>query len=114
MPHCSGQVWEMSDSLTRDSQHRWRDYCSELYNHDSYADKTVLDCTQQPEDLQPILPEEIEPNSPQCGSTISMQICANLVRALEHLWGPPRGLGKLGRKAIYFQGAGEHALDLGR
>ena len=40
---------------------RWTEYCSELYNHESYGDNAVLDCSQPPdEDLQPILREEIE------------------------------------------------------
>ena len=33
---------------------RWTGYCSELYNHESYNDNAVLDCSQLPEDLQPI------------------------------------------------------------
>ena len=40
---------------------RWTEYCSELYNYESYGDNTVLDCNQHPEeDLQPILREEVE------------------------------------------------------
>ena len=40
---------------------RWAEYCSELYNYESYGDNTVLDCSQHPEkDLQPILREEVE------------------------------------------------------
>ena len=40
---------------------RWTDYCSELYNHESCGDNTVLDCSQSPdEDLQPILREVVE------------------------------------------------------
>ena len=40
---------------------RWTEYCSELYNHESCGDSTVLDCSQPPEeDLQPILLEEVE------------------------------------------------------
>ena len=40
---------------------RWTEYCSELYNYESCGDNTVLDCSQPPEeDLQPILPEEVE------------------------------------------------------
>ena len=35
-------------------------YCSELYNCDSCGVNVVLDCSQPPEDLQPILPEEVE------------------------------------------------------
>ena len=36
--------------------HRWTEYCSELYNHESYGDTAVLDCNQfLEEDLQPIL-----------------------------------------------------------
>ena len=39
----------------------WTEYCSELYNYESYRDNTVLDCSQHPEeDLQPILHEEVE------------------------------------------------------
>ena len=40
---------------------RWTEYCSELYNHESCVDNTVLDCSQPPEeDLEPILHEEIK------------------------------------------------------
>ena len=40
---------------------RWAEYCSELYNCESYVDNTVLGCSQHPEeDLQPILREEVE------------------------------------------------------
>ena len=40
---------------------RWAEYCSELYNYESYGDNTVLGCSQHPgEDLQPILHEEVE------------------------------------------------------
>ena len=39
---------------------RWTEYCSELYNYESYGDNAVLDCNQPPEDLQPILREEVE------------------------------------------------------
>ena len=40
---------------------RWTEYCSELYNYESYGDNTVLDCIQPPEeDLQPILRKEVE------------------------------------------------------
>ena len=40
---------------------RWAEYCSELYNYESYGDNTVLDCSQHPEeDPQPILREEVE------------------------------------------------------
>ena len=39
---------------------RWTEYCSELYNYESFADNAVLDCSQpQEEDLQPILREEV-------------------------------------------------------
>ena len=35
--------------------------CPELYNHDSYSDNAVLDCTQHSEeDLQLVLREELE------------------------------------------------------
>ena len=38
-----------------------REYGSELYNHESCGDNTVLDCSQPPaEDLQPILREDVE------------------------------------------------------
>ena len=37
------------------------EYCSELYNHETYDDNAVLDCNQPPEeDQQPILREEVE------------------------------------------------------
>ena len=37
---------------------RWAEYCSELYNHESYGDNAVLDVSQPPEDdLIPILRE---------------------------------------------------------
>ena len=39
---------------------RWTEYCSELYNYESCGDNAVLDCSQPPEDLQPILREEVE------------------------------------------------------
>ena len=40
---------------------RRTEYCSELYNYESYGDNTVLDCNQHPEeDLQPVLCEEFE------------------------------------------------------
>ena len=40
---------------------RWTEYCSELYNYESCRDNTELECSQPPEeDLQPILPEEVE------------------------------------------------------
>ena len=40
---------------------RWIEFCSELYNYESWGDKTVLDCSQPPdEDLQPILREKVE------------------------------------------------------
>ena len=38
----------------KDILSRWTEYCSELYNYES------LDCSQPPEDLQPILREEVE------------------------------------------------------
>ena len=56
----SRQVLEMSYRRTRDSQ-QMTDYCSELYNYESYVDNTALDCSQHPEEnLQPILREEVE------------------------------------------------------
>ena len=48
---------------------RWTEYCSGLYNHESYGDNAVLDCSQPPppppphppkEELQPILREKVE------------------------------------------------------
>ena len=39
---------------------RWTEYCSELCNYESCGDNAVLDCSQSPEDLQPILCEEVE------------------------------------------------------
>ena len=39
---------------------RWTEYCSELYNYESCGDNAVLDCSQPPEDLQPILREKVE------------------------------------------------------
>ena len=40
---------------------RWTECCLELYNYKSCGDKTLLDCSQLPEeDLQPILREEVE------------------------------------------------------
>ena len=45
---------------------RWTEYCSELYNHESYGDNAVLDCISAPtpqapkEDLKSILHEEAE------------------------------------------------------
>ena len=40
---------------------RWTEYCSELYNHETDGDNTVLDCSQPPEeDQQLILREEVE------------------------------------------------------
>ena len=38
-----------------------QEYCSDLYNFESYSDNTVLDCSYHPgEDLQPILREKVE------------------------------------------------------
>ena len=39
---------------------RWTEYCSEMYNYESCRDNAVLDFCQPPEDLQPILREEVE------------------------------------------------------
>ena len=50
----------MSYRRTRHILSRWTEYCSELYNYESYGDNTVLDCRQHLEDLQPILREEVE------------------------------------------------------
>ena len=39
----------------------WIEYCSELYNYESYGDNTVLNSSQhQEEDLQPTLREKVE------------------------------------------------------
>ena len=42
--------------------HRWTEYCSDLYNHETDRDPTVLDCPQIPDDEEhpPILQEEVE------------------------------------------------------
>ena len=38
----------------QESLSRWTEYCSELYNHESCGENTLLDCSQAPEeDLQP-------------------------------------------------------------
>ena len=34
------------------------------------------------------------------------------IHPLYPAWGPPRGLGELGRKVIYFQGAGKHYIAI--
>ena len=40
---------------------RWTEYCSELYNHESYGDDAFLGCSQPPkEDLQSILREKVD------------------------------------------------------
>ena len=39
---------------------RWTEYCSELYSYESCGDNAGLDCSLSPEDLQPILREEVE------------------------------------------------------
>ena len=40
---------------------RRTDYCTELYNHESYGDNAVSESNQPPEeDLQPFLREEVE------------------------------------------------------
>ena len=42
----------------QESLSKWTEYCSELYNHESYGDNAVLGCSQPPEeDLQRILCE---------------------------------------------------------
>ena len=38
---------------------RYTEYCAELYNNEICGDNAVLDCSQPPEDLQPILHEEV-------------------------------------------------------
>ena len=38
---------------------RCTEYCAELYNYESCGDNAVQDCSQPPEDLQPILREEV-------------------------------------------------------
>ena len=51
-----GNVLQKNERFTADGQG-----CSELYNYESYADNTVLKCSQHPEEeLQPILHEEVE------------------------------------------------------
>ena len=39
---------------------RWTEYCSEQYNHESYGDNAVLDCSQPPDEDLSILREEVE------------------------------------------------------
>ena len=34
---------------------RWIEYCSEIYNHESYGDEVVLDCNQPTEEEQLIM-----------------------------------------------------------
>ena len=47
--------------LTEGNEILSRRTCSKLYNYESCGDNAVLDCSQPPEeDLQPILPEEVE------------------------------------------------------
>ena len=39
---------------------RWPEYFPELHNYESCGDNAVLDCSQPPEKLQPILREEVK------------------------------------------------------
>ena len=39
---------------------RWTEYFPELHNYESCGDNAVLDCSQPPENLQPILCEEVK------------------------------------------------------
>ena len=39
---------------------RWTEYCSEIYNYESYGDNTVLNCSPHQEDLQPTFQEKVE------------------------------------------------------
>ena len=39
---------------------RWPEYFPELHNYESCGDNAVLDCSQPPENLQPILREEVK------------------------------------------------------
>ena len=39
---------------------RWTEYFQELHNYESCGDNAVLDCSQPPENLQPILREEVK------------------------------------------------------
>ncbi|MES9993103.1 MAG: hypothetical protein ABW098_14185 [Candidatus Thiodiazotropha sp.] len=53
------QVWEISYKRIKILS-RWTECCQELYNHESYSDDTVLECSQLSEDLQLIHQEEVE------------------------------------------------------
>ena len=45
----------------REILNRWTEYCTELYNHKTNGDPSVLDCPQtDTEDDHPILPKEVE------------------------------------------------------
>ena len=55
-----------------------------MYNYESYGDNTVLDCSLPPEDLQPILCEEVEIATPDPGQ--------------ENLW-EPRWFGHVSRSS---------------
>ena len=39
---------------------RWTDYFPEVHNYESCGDNAVLDCSQPPENLQPILREKVK------------------------------------------------------
>ena len=39
---------------------RWTDYFPDLHNYESCGDNAVLDCSRPPENLQPILREELK------------------------------------------------------
>ena len=45
----------------REILNRWREYCTELYNHKANGDPSVLNCSQtDTEDDHPILRKEVE------------------------------------------------------
>ena len=50
----------MSDQKKQDIVSRWAEYCSELYNCKICSNNAILDCRHPPEDLQPIIREEVE------------------------------------------------------
>ena len=64
---------------------RWREYCSELYNHEASGDPSELNCPQtDTEDDHPILRKEIEAavQSPMIGKSAGVDnIPVELVQA---------------------------------
>ena len=55
LPDRSGKcLTEKQDNWT------WTDNCSKLYNHENYGVSAIMDCSQPPEDLHPILRVEVE------------------------------------------------------